>query len=1066
MSDENKPIREGLFQLQWPPPCEYPLNEGQKSVEKWIHEDFDNSKVYKIITGFTSLSYLLAFFEFKEFKEETKVTILLGHEPIPEDNRKLWKTVQLSQKIKDYWINQGFSITESGGVVRMIELIKSKKIDFRFTDRLHAKIYLSETHAILGSSNFSKAGLRDRSEANIRRSIETNAYHQINLIASNFIDDSTEFNSEMIKLLGQLLRLIRWREALARAISELLGEWIEHDPNAAKMLKGLNLWPIQKSAIGQALSVLDNQGSALIADPTGAGKTRTNAALQMAIILRQQQKGNFFNDRSVVVCPPAVEENWNYEFGKILFSNYKLISHGKLSNPHNDSYKDSIRWLESCHILVVDEAHNFLRRTSKRSETLLNSSAEMVVLATATPINRKAEDLLRIVEMLDIDNLPDEALAEYKELRRKRSLMTLDEKERLKDHIGKFIVRRTKSAINKLIDHEQHLYKNNLGELCRYPKHNQNESEIIYFTGETEEDRALAKEINAEAEKLKGLINLQHLWILHDQKGDKEKQKKHLDRRLNSAAILARYKVRASLRSSNAALIEHIYGTDAALEKFDFQTEKASSSGNMIKTLEGLMINPPESTFEIEIPDWLSDPQKYKQACLEEIEKYKKIGSLVMAMKPNRELKKVQFLAESMQKHKLLLAFDSTPLTLSFLKKELESRYPEIDVLVVTGGKTLAKKKATKWFGLGSTEKNKIALLSDAMSEGVNLQQASAMVFLDVPGVTRIAEQRIGRLDRLDSPHKEISIFWPDDSDEFALKKDERLAATLELVDDMIGANIRLPQGYKNSSIQAKDAIKDFKEHQKKDKTWEGIQYAFKPVQDLIGNSGLISEADYDIMKGVTAKIKSGVSLVPGNKPWGFFCIRGSDNHAPRWLYFEPGKPPETELALICKKLNENLKNSDDIPWNPGFSKIIKQYVDSVHSYEIELLPPKKRRALKLLRDTLEKYKKKETPGSEMYAICHDLLRVFLPHEDRKVGIDYDRFGSLWLNIVQPRLIEKRKAARSSQVFDLNSLKQELQSNPVSIDQLKFLQENIPIVDHLDRRIAACIIGVCIPEKV
>src|SRR5437667_351043 len=57
---------------------------------------------------------------------------------------------------------------------------------------------------------------------------------------------------------------------------------------------------------------------------------------------------------------------------------------------------------------------------------------------------------------------------------------------------------------------------------------------------------------------------------------------------------------------------------------------------------------------------------------------------------------------------------------------------------------------------LGSTASGVVALCSESMAEGYNLQRASAVVHLDMPSVVRTAEQRVGRVDRLDSPHVAI----------------------------------------------------------------------------------------------------------------------------------------------------------------------------------------------------------------------------------------------------------------------------------------------------------------------
>ena len=66
------------------------------------------------------------------------------------------------------------------------------------------------------------------------------------------------------------------------------------------------------------------------------------------------------------------------------------------------------------------------------------------------------------------------------------------------------------------------------------------------------------------------------------------------------------------------------------------------------------------------------------------------------------------------------------------------------------------------------------------MSEGLNLQKASSVVLLDMPSVIRVAEQRVGRVDRMNSPHKSIEVWWPKDDDIFSLKADKNLSKDME----------------------------------------------------------------------------------------------------------------------------------------------------------------------------------------------------------------------------------------------------------------------------------------------
>src|SRR5690606_9516013 len=106
---------------------------------------------------------------------------------------------------------------------------------------------------------------------------------------------------------------------------------------------------------------------------------------------------------------------------------------------------------------------------------------------------------------------------------------------------------------------------------------------------------------------------------------------------------------------------------------------------------------------------------------------------------------------------------------------------------IATGANKSALAKALNICTGGSTHTNTVIFCSDMMSEGVNLQGASSLILLDLPSVIRLVEQRIGRIDRMDTNHKEIEVLWPNDSEEFSLKGDKRLISTSVFVSSTIG---------------------------------------------------------------------------------------------------------------------------------------------------------------------------------------------------------------------------------------------------------------------------------------
>ncbi len=46
----------------------------------------------------------------------------------------------------------------------------------------------------------------------------------------------------------------------------------------------------------------------------------------------------------------------------------------------------------------------------------------------------------------------------------------------------------------------------------------------------------------------------------------------------------------------------------------------------------------------------------------------------------------------------------------------------------------------------------------------------------------------------MDSIHKQVHVFWPDDSDAFSLKGDKRMIDILVVTDHLIGNNVDIPR--------------------------------------------------------------------------------------------------------------------------------------------------------------------------------------------------------------------------------------------------------------------------------
>jgi len=704
---------------------------------------------------------------------------------------------------------------------------------------------------------------------------------------------------------------------------------------------------------------------------------------------------------------------------------------------------------------------------------VVGNLADNVVLFTATPINRGPADLLSVMDLLGADNFDDDVLDTVTAISKRghRSSQRVSEAETrlIRRALSEFVVRRTKTEFNRLVDLEPALYKNALGKRCRYPRHNAH----LYKTGETANDCRIASEIRGLSQALHGLINLRSpLHLPEYMKWEGLTEEAYVKGRLSGARAIAAWRVNASVRSSRAALWEHVYGTESATDHFDLQERfKAAPTGDVISTLKAIRESPPEILVGSSVPDWLTDSSAYAEACDREVEVYHEIGRLCHELSESRTLKRARILLEVARKKQLVLGFDRSLISLFLVKRALiDLGWSEDHLIVATGDRT-SKQRLSDVFELTATEETSIGLCSDAMSEAVNLQRAAAVVHLDLPTVIRTLEQRVGRIDRMDSPHDAIDVYWPDNKKEFSLRTDERLVARHQVVEDLLGSNVPIPEDFlldqavrSGPALDTSVLIQTLKEEQESVVPWDELRDAFFPVRQLIGGSeALLSQEVYNQIRASKARVVSAVSVVTAEEEWAFLAIKGVEGGAPRWVLFReaPG-PPSTHLEEICRSLRELLTpTTQDRAFDTTAGGVLDKALDRLRSTERQLLPRKKGRALDEMNAVLKRYHKDARRA-------HDQPRVRLierlgsltdtqRHDD---AVDLGRVADWWLDLVRPTWYEHLTSRRRRGVARLKAIRRQLCASPFTDQQLGSAFDHVRSVPSLDRRVVAAIIGV------
>ncbi|MDJ0622204.1 MAG: SNF2-related protein [Desulfocapsaceae bacterium] len=1070
----------------WPDCSRFPYNFHRNRVETVVRADLKNSKQPLIITGFTSLDYLIDFIADLPVERPEKISILLGSEPTPALRKNYSLTSStFPQEVIDYWLEVGISLRLCHKIILFLDMIRRDRIECRYipdrNKKLHAKMYVSDTAITMGSSNFSFTGQRSQIEANVRFEVAKDKvrYREALLIANNYWELGEDYNEELLQLLERLLKVVSWEDALARACAELLvGDWALKYIRNDYVSSGKHLWPSQKAGIAQALWMVENVGSVLVADATGSGKTMMGAHLLRSVMDRIWSTGRVRKDVTVLVSPPKfVEEAWQREAVECGLP-LSTLSHGILSRSESVKSKDAINTIRRAQSLAIDEAHNFLNHKSSRTQSLFGNMADVVVMFTATPINKGVRDLLRIVDILGADNLEDSALALFDRLeKRMRSsnrqfVTTAEESRSLQQEVQRFTLRRTKAILNSQVDECPEKFCDDEGKKCRYPVH----IPKTYKTGETLQDQDLAKKIRELSSELRGLVNLQTGIDIPKGFLGQIKEERYIRGRLHGAKGLAAYQITSRLRSSKAALVEHLLGTQAACDRFGLVDRvKVNDTGNVLGSLKEIAGNIPESQLIAKLPVWLRESDEHKKVVDEELAIYNSILELTYKISDRRDSVKASKLIELMRNHRLLLAFDSCLISLEVIKKCVESISADVRSIIATGSLVKNKEEVNKLFALGSNAEGIIGLCSDAMSEGLNLQQASCVVLLDMPSVIRIAEQRVGRVDRMNSPHNEIEVWWPEDSDAFSLNTDKKFFRRHQEVKDILGSNINLPENLIPEELNdsepstVDEMIHKLEELDRVGKSWDGIQDAFQPVKDLINSEhGIVPIEVYNQLKRSKAKVLSSVSLIKSKRPWAFFAIGGVDRGAPKWVYLDSlTAKPMTGLVEIAQRLRKELDISvENRKMDAAASQLIERFLNQLLATEIEILPRKKQRALYEMKKILTYYDKvaKKNEDWDRKSLIVKILQLLSVPDHNQGRPDLDNVAEAWLDLTRDvwykKLLEKKRRYKPLRLRDI---RKDLQQKPLDSEQLYDAFSSIKNAQPIHARVVSAIVGV--PER-
>jgi superfamily II DNA/RNA helicase/HKD family nuclease len=721
---------------------------------------------------------------------------------------------EVDKQFRDDIQSSKYSSEIENGILKFIEDVASGKVQLRAHPKrkLHAKVYVflpkgfnqhKPGAVITGSSNLTAAGIgAEDQETNYEFNVLMHDYEDVVFAESEFerlwgesIDVLPETILDLKKKTYLEVNLTPY-ELYYKLLIEYFGTTIEYDPNSiSDMPSGFKRLSYQADAVSSGYRLLEKHNGFFLADVVGLGKTVVATLIAKKFFFKNGFPEH--RSRTLIICPPHIEENWTDTTERFKLDNVTILSLGKLS---------SMKKPEKFDLVIVDEAHRFrndvtgqfndLQRICKSpTERLENGDSpapKKIILVSATPLNNAPSDLKSLISLfqdmrdssLAVNNLQsffndkDKRYKDAKKLPSGSSVSAVKDiySEIREKVLSEIIVRRTRTD---LIGNEE--YKKDLDEQgIKFPKINP--PKPIYYALSPVLDRLYDQTVRILSGKdLDYPLFFTRYRTLSYLKQEHKTDVPIADLASEQLSMIMRTGLIKRLDSS-------FYAFKKTLERFKIATQIMIDSYNrgvVYLSSDVDVIKLIAEGDEDKILEMLSDPEneKIKQfpsnyfsdSFLEHLEgdldtlkelwgSWSKIDEDPKLEEFLKQLKNNFFDPKINHAGNKLVVFSESTETIEYLHKAIVNRGYTKTLLVHGGNRKEQMQKIISNFDANQNIKDQkndfeIILTTQVLAEGINLHRSNVIVNYDTPWNSILLMQRIGRVNRIGSVADSINIF-------------------------------------------------------------------------------------------------------------------------------------------------------------------------------------------------------------------------------------------------------------------------------------------------------------------
>ncbi|MBS3762000.1 MAG: helicase [Planctomycetes bacterium] len=752
------------------------------------------------------------------------------------------------------------------------EKLKDGSLEIRKTDNPnHAKIYLFEFEddrggtspgrVITGSSNLTYSGLSGRQEFNVQL-YDPNHYREAKRIFKEMWDRSTVIADEEYleeferKVVQNIWHNKHDKHTPYHLFLRVLKEYFDVQENGSikfcEQLTGGEYTDLkyQKDAIRESLAKIKKHDGVIVSDVAGLGKSIIASTLAANL-----------NLRTVVICPPAILDNWE-EYLREFNLKGKAYSSGKIEEALNKEIANDHEKL-----IIIDEAHKYRNQETQDYGHLYQlCQGQKLILLSATPFNNRPADIFSLIKFFQVpaassiqtvENLGQEfrhLISRYKKINKKRrnNELTEEEKnrgiseisERIRDIISPVIIRRSRVDLQKIEAYRKDLKQQGFQlNKMRPPEglhYDLRDNEKLYvetynqIAEEFEGARYMPASYLDKRKKFKNRIKEDfggEQLLVQSQKNLANFMKRHLISRFESSVYA--FKISLSRMIRDAEQIKRYYEELDCIPVYkkgklpeveileDLPAEEADQERqSILAELEDLEDEGLETISRSEIADTQFIPKlKSDIRLLKKIRRewFGNDDSTNSLFSKDYKLEDFQdFLSDKLSENsqRKIVVFSESADTVNYLRKELADR--GFHVFSYTASDATKSNRRTIKHNFDANiardlweDEYDILLATDTLSEGIDLNRAGIVVNYDIPyNPTRVI-QRVGRINRIsDKLFDELEIYhyFPTAQGEEEIRKKEIATLKMRMMNEILGTDMKV--------LTDEEDIKSFYEEQ------------------------------------------------------------------------------------------------------------------------------------------------------------------------------------------------------------------------------------------------------------